>query len=300
MKKLKVEKSSPRLDLFLVEALGVSRKKAKQLVDAGRIQHQGKKIIIASWQLKVGDTVEVLDPEENPLPRRSRYVKIHFEDADILVVEKPSGVACERTAQTLTSTLVDDLNDYLRRAHPEKPYPYLGLMHRLDRETSGLMVYSLSKRANRLSRDFRSHRIGRCYWALVEGSVKASQGRIDRALRKDPRSGGKKMLALQASGKGAVGRAVTDYRVLQRFAGATLIEARLLTGRTHQVRVHMASLGHPILGDSLYGSTMKAPRLMLHAATLDFLHPVSEKKLKFHSKPPKDFQVVLERLQKKV
>ena len=289
-----------RLDRFLTDKLKVSRKKVKRWIDEGKVFLGSKKIIIASWELKSGDRITVQEGQGGPLPRRKRYLKVYLEDGDVLVVEKPPGVACECTPQTLSSTLVDDINDYLLRVHPDKPYPYVGLMHRLDRETSGLMVYTLSKRANRLSAQFRRHGVGRRYWALLEGALSRARGKIDLALRKDPKSGGRKMQVYRSRGTNPAGRAITEYSVLERFSNATLVEARLLTGKTHQVRVHFASLGHPVLGDRLYGSKSKAPRQLLHACYLEFQHPVSGKKLKFHSNPPGDFQKVLENFRRRV
>ncbi len=300
MKPLKVTaaENDMRLDLFLAKRMELSRKKAKELIDQGRVFLGQKKIIIASWQVKTGETIEIKDPKDAGLLRRHRYLKVYFEDSDLLVVEKPPQVACERSAQTLTSTLVDDINDYLRRAHPQKKYPYLGLMHRLDRETSGLMVYSLSKPGNQLADQFRRHRIGRRYQALVEGSLKGGEGRVDLPIGKDPGSKGRKMKAFRGgSGKG-ITKAITDFRILERYPTVTLIEARLLTGRTHQVRVHLASLGHPVVGDRLYGSNLAVPRQMLHANFLEFRHPITSKKMTFRSPPPKDFREFLERLRK--
>lgn len=281
-----------RLDLFLTQALPSSRKKAKALLDAGRVQVGTKKVIIASWELKEGDKVQVLEKAAGTGQRLQRYLKIHYEDADLLVVEKPAGVACEKSPQVLTSTLVDDINDYLRRAHPEKPYPYVGLMHRLDRSTSGLMVYTLNKRANRLAKDFKEHRLTRRYLALVEGTGLPEQGRIEKGLKKD--ASGKKMLTVRS--KAPTHRALTEYLVRQRFKNHTLVEATLHTGKTHQVRVHLASLGHPVVGDRLYGSKTKAPRHFLHACYLELRHPVGGEKLKFRSGLPKDFKQYVEKL----
>jgi 23S rRNA pseudouridine1911/1915/1917 synthase len=285
-----------RLDQFLSDKLGISRKKVKQLIDAGRVFMGPRKIIIASWQLQKGDRIEIKASGMGSLPRRDRYLKIYYEDPDLLVIEKPPGVACERTAQTLTSTVVDDVNDYLRRSHPEIKYPYVGLMHRLDRETSGLMVYTLSKRANVLAEQFKRHSIGRSYLVLVEGNLKKDEGRIDLGLVKDLEARGRKMKALTSKGIPKASRAVTHFRVVERYGKATLVEARLETGKTHQVRAHFASLGHPVVGDRLYGSKLHAPRQVLHAAYLEFQHPLTHKKLKFHSTPPHDFQRILEGL----
>ncbi|MCB1215209.1 MAG: RluA family pseudouridine synthase [Deltaproteobacteria bacterium] len=280
-----------RLDLFLSQALSLSRKKAKSLLDAGRVQVGSKKVIIASWELKAGETVKVLESSAASGQRLERYLKIHYEDSDLLVVEKPAGVACEKTGQVTSSTLVDDINDYLKRAHPDKPYPYVGLMHRLDRQTSGLMVYTLNKRANKLSLDFKEHRLVRRYLALVEGSGLPDHGRIDRAIKKD--SSGKKMIVFQSKSPSL--RAITEYQVKQRFKDSTLVEATLHTGRTHQVRVHFSSLGHPVVGDKLYGSKSKVARHFLHASYLELTHPLSGKRLKFRSPLPKDFKSYVEK-----
>lgn len=291
--KVKPENEGQTLDRFLAESLKSSRKKAKQLIDGGKVFLGERKIIIASWKLMPGETVEIRESGEGGLPRRQRYLRVHYEDPDLLVVEKPPGVACERSAQTLSSTLVDDINDYLKRAHPSIEYPYVGLMHRLDRETSGLMVYTLSKQANSLALQFKRHQIGRRYVALVEGNLVQNEGRIEKGLMKHLESGGKKMRAVEGMAKSQ--RAVTQYHVLERYGPVTLVEAQLETGRTHQVRAHFASLGHPVVGDKLYGSKMSAPRHMLHAAFLEFHHPVTNKKIKFHSKPPNDFKKFVER-----
>jgi len=296
---VKTEQEGMRLDQFLPQAMGGSRKKAKQLIDEGRVYLGDRKVIIASWEVKAGETWSLRDPGEVTLPRRERYLKVYYEDPDLLVVEKPPGVACERTAQTLSSTLVDDINDYLRRAHPEIEHPYVGLMHRLDRETSGIMVYTLSRRANSLSDQFKRHSVVRRYLALVEGPIKKAEGTVDSVLVKDLAARGKKMKSLKVGGKGGGNRSVTHFEVLERYRNATLIEARLETGRTHQVRVHLASLGHPVVGDKLYGSKTPSPRHALHAAYLEFRHPLSNKKIHFKSKPPKDFQRLIETLRAK-
>ncbi|HKX12620.1 MAG TPA: RluA family pseudouridine synthase [bacterium] len=296
MESLKVTKDQNglRLDQYLAKAKAFSRKKAKQLIDEGRVFLGDRKVIIGSWEVKAGETWSIRAPGDTAVPRRERYLKVHHEDKDLLVVEKPPGVACESTAQTLTSTLVDDINDYLRRAHPDIPHPYVGLMHRLDRETSGLMVYTLTREANALSDQFKRHTIVRHYLALVDGRVTKPEGRIESAIVKDLEAKGKKMKAVKAR-KGAEGFAVTEFRVLERYRDATLIEARLETGRTHQVRVHLASLGHPVIGDKLYGSKIKAPRHALHSAYLEFKHPLSGKKMIFRSKPPNDFKNLQEK-----
>ncbi|MBI3097608.1 MAG: RluA family pseudouridine synthase [Planctomycetes bacterium] len=307
-----------RLDLHLARERGLSRRRAKQLIDEGRVFIGPRRIVIASWEVRPGDRVTLRDPHEAPLPRARRYLEVVHEDEHVLVVEKPAGVACERSAQTVASTLVDDIRDYLARSHrtggrfPSAPRygrpadappaaaetPYLGLLHRLDRETSGLMVYALSPEAEAgLKEQFKRHAIDRRYLAWVEGNVKRASGRLDWPIVKDTAAGGRRMKALQAGGGGA-GRpqpeprgshAVTHYEVKRRLPGRTLVEARLETGRTHQVRVHFAALGHPVVGDKTYGSRVPAPRQALHAWMLGFAHPVTGKRLAFRSEPPGDF-----------
>jgi 23S rRNA pseudouridine1911/1915/1917 synthase len=294
MDNLTVTEDNQKLDHFLAQKLKISRKKAKQMIDEGRVFLGPRKIIIASWKLQKGDKIELKDPFDAELPRRNRYLKIYHEDPDVLVIEKPPGVACERTAQTLTSTVVDDINDYLRRSHPDIKFPYVGLMHRLDRETSGLMVYTLSKKANSLSDQFKRHTVGRKYLVLVEGNLKRNEGRIEVGLVKDLAAQGKKMKVIPAKIGTKSSRSVTHFQVLERYGKATLVEARLETGKTHQVRAHLASLGHPVVGDKLYGSKMKAPRHALHASYLEFHHPITHQKIKFYSEPPQDFQKLME------
>jgi len=296
MSSLKVTKKyqDQRLDLFLVEKLKTSRKKAKQMIDEGQVFIGPRKIIIASWKLQEGDEVELKDPKSASLPRRERYLKVLYEDLDILVVEKPPGVACERTAQTLTSTLVDDINDYLKRAHPNRPYPYVGLMHRLDRETSGLMIYTLSRRANRLSEQFKGHRVVRRYLALVQGRMQKTEGRINLALRKDPKFQGKRMQVFRTKKGVTRGRALTQYEVIKLSKNHSLLRVGIAKGSRHQIRIHLASLGHPVVGDKIYGKDTGGEKFsyrhLLHATAVNFKHPFLKNQIQITSPLPKDFK----------
>lgn len=282
-----------RLDLFLAREGGLSRKRAKQLIDEGRVFIGAKRIVIASWQVRAGDRVSLRDPDQAPLPRAQRYLKVIHEDDDVLVVEKPAGVACERSAQTLASTLVDDIRDYLARSRARGGTPHLGLLHRLDRETSGLMVYALSPAGESLKEQFKAHTIERRYLALVEGNVKRAAGTMRWPIVKDTAAAGRRMTIHRGPDTPTGSRAVTHYEVRQRLSGVTLVEARLETGRTHQVRVHFAALGHPVVGDKTYGSRVPAPRQVLHAWVLGFRHPVTGRPLRFESPPPEDFRSIL-------
>jgi len=291
-----------RLDLFLKEGAQISRKKAKKLIDEGRIRVNGRKVIIASWELNKGDRIRLADENDNTSLReaaKNYFLKVVFEDEDLLVVEKPAGIPSEETKSSLKPSLPEIVYQYLKRAHPHLTHPFVLKLHRLDQPTSGLMVYGKSQKAMPLLEDFKRHRLQRRYTALVEGKIKKDQGRIEVPLVKIPEAKGQKV---RPGKKGEGKSAVTDYRVLQRYGNQTLVELDLKTGRTHQVRAHLAYLGHPVVGDSLYGvnKNTSPSRLALHASELGFVHPVTHKKMRFHSKPPKEFQGMIGRELKKI
>jgi 23S rRNA pseudouridine1911/1915/1917 synthase len=296
MKDWLVKKTGLRLDLFLKEAAKISRKQAKKLIDEGRVRLNGRKVIIASWELQKGDRLLVADENDNTSvgeAAKNYFLKVIHEDEDVLVVEKTAGVLCEGTKTSLKPPLPEIVYQYLKRAHPHLTHPFVLKLHRLDQPTSGLMVYGKSRRAEPLLEDFKRHRIDRRYIALVEGKVRNEQGRIEVPLVKMPDAKGRKV---RPGGKGEGKFSLTEYRVLQHYPDHTLMELNLKTGRTHQVRAHLAYFGHPVVGDSLYGEKQNfSPRLALHASDLGFVHPVTKKKLKFHSKPPKEFQSLIER-----
>jgi len=166
-----------RLDLYLKDRLPEgSRKAAKRLLDAGRVRVNGRKIIIASWQLKRDDKVAIVAESEPAADVSQFFLKVVFEDDAILVVDKDAGIPCEESAQSLKPSLVQIINAYLMKKGPPGARPYLGLLHRLDADTSGLMIYAKKKTANRLSAQFKDHSIERRYWALVQGQVDKEQG----------------------------------------------------------------------------------------------------------------------------
>lgn len=292
-----------RLDRVLQIFTGQSRKKVKALLDRGHVLINGRKVVIASWETKSGDRVEVL-PEEaeatDVQPDAQKfYLKVVYEDDNLLVVEKDAGVACEPTAMSHKPTIVSIINAYLKRRFPHLKHHYVGLVHRLDQDTSGLMVYTKTKEANKIADQFKKHSIVRKYRAIVEGRVERDQGTIEGFLKKsDLLKGGKKVaVSTEAAGR----KAVTHFRVLERYADATLVEIRLNTGRTHQIRVHMATSGHPVVGDRIYGKRgIPFPRQALHAAFLGFRHPVTGQKMEFEAELPKDMRRLVDRLRLRV
>ncbi len=307
VKKVYAALDGERLDRVLQTLTGLSRKKAKFLLDQGRVKVNGRKVIIASWQMKTGDAIEVASdqgPESMPAAGK-HFLKVVFEDAALLVVEKDAGIGCEPSTIAMRPSIVSIINAYLNRKYPHLKHHYLGLVHRLDRDTSGLMVYTKTKEANKITDQFKRHTIRRKYVAVVKGRVGKEQGRIEGFLKKSDLLGGGRKVALGTSYSGQ--KAVTDFRVLERYDAATLVEIHLNTGRTHQIRVQMASIGHPVVGDRIYGHPhpgplprgereIKFPRQALHAATLKFHHPVTGQKLEFSSELPKDMRKLVDRL----
>lgn len=291
-----------RLDRLLQLFAGISRKKAKGLLDRGRVFVNGRKVVIASWGLKKGDRLEIKEePGDQPADAEPYYLKVVYEDDALLVVEKEAGISCERSPIATKPTMTAIINAYFKRKHPHLKHHYLGLVHRLDTETSGLMVYTRTKEANRITDQFKRHTIRRKYLAVVEGRIEVGGGKIESYLKKsDLLKGGRKVaLSTPESGR----RAVTKFRVLERYANATLAEVELNTGRTHQIRVQMASIGHPVIGDKIYGrgvihhaSTMPFPRQALHASFLGFHHPVTHQKMEFKADLPRDLRKLVDRL----
>jgi len=290
-----------RLDRVLQIFTGQSRKKAKFLLDHGRVSVNGRKVVIASWEMKSGDHIEVLPEETETVdvqPDAAKYfLKVVREDADLLVVEKDAGVPCEPTTFSTKPTIVSIINAYLKRRYPHLRHHYVGLVHRLDQDTSGLMVYTKTKEGNKIADQFKNHTIVRKYQAIVEGRIERDQGTIEGFLKKSALLKGGKKVAVSTEAAGQ--KAITHFRVLERYAGATLVEIKLNTGRTHQIRVHMAGLGHPIVGDRIYGdprSKIKFGRQALHAGFLGFRHPITGNKMEFQAELPKDMRKLVDKL----
>lgn len=285
-----------RLDRYLQKETALSRKKVKGLLDQGQVYLSGRKVIIASWQLKAGNFVEIREPTLQHPASLEHFLKVVYEDPHLIVVEKDAGTPCEPTSLATTPTLVEIINAYFKRKQPYLKGHYLGPVHRLDRETSGLMIYTKIKEANRISEQFKQHTIVRKYLVVVTGKVEKEAGTLTSFLKKsDLLKGGQKVkLSTPASGQ----KAVTHWRLKERYDKASLLEVSLNTGRTHQIRVQMASIGHPVVGDKIYGGgdTFPFARQALHASWLGFRHPITGKKMEFESKLPRDLRHLVDRL----
>ena len=298
--------SGQRLDRALADATGLSRERIKALLGDDRIVLDGQPAGQASLKLAAGTAYRVTVPAAIPAEAAAQAIPlvIVYEDAHLIVVDKPAGLVVHPAAGNLDGTLVNALLHHCDGqlsgiggvARP-------GIVHRIDKDTSGLLVVAKSDVAHEgLARQFADHSIERAYLAVTAGRPVPAAGTVRGNIARSPND--RKKMALVADGRGK--HAVTHYRMLEALDGAALVECRLETGRTHQVRVHLASIGHALLGDPAYGRT--PPRLRpvlqqlgfarqaLHAAVLGFVHPVSGTAVRFASVAPQDMQELLHEL----
>ena len=266
------------------------------MFDRGEITVNGK---IARPSLKVneGDLIKAQLPRvrDNTPLAESIPLKIIYEDADLLVIDKPSGMVVHPGAGNRSGTLVNALlgrgSELSTSGGSERP----GIVHRLDKETSGILLVAKNNRAHRmLQQQFESRSLSKTYIALVKGRVEFQEGHIDKAIGKHKKLRQKRAVSDLESARDAQ----TLYKVLKRFRYATLLEVKILTGRTHQIRVHMEHLGYPVAGDALYGTKQPGERLGLHAAKIEFMHPTTKKIISFESEWPADFKAMIERAEK--
>ncbi len=285
-----------RIDLFLAGALeGYSRSHLQRLLKEGAVQISGK-TAKSSSRLKEGDlvTVALPDPKEPEVAARPIELSILYEDDDVILINKPKAMVVHPAAGHSEDTLVNGLLYHCRgRLSGINGVLRPGIVHRIDKDTTGVLVVCKNDAAhNSLAAQLKEHSITRRYLAIVCGVIKEDEGVVDAPIGRNERDR-LKMAVNEKNGK----RAVTHYRVLERFDGYTYIECRLETGRTHQIRVHMASIGHPLLGDTLYGPS-KCPFNLegqtLHAAVLGFIHPSTGEYMEFSAPLPDYFAHLLD------
>lgn len=300
------EEAGSRLDKWLSSRLpDLSRTRIKGLIDDGRVAANGQTITDASARVKPGQEFVVAIPPDRPAEPVPQDIplSIAYEDDDLIVVDKPAGLVVHPAPgspdQTLVNALLAHCGDSLSGIGGVKRP---GIVHRIDKDTSGLLVVAKNDRAHHgLAQQFAIHSLERVYRALVWGTPVPMQGEITGNIGRSPQDR-KKMAIVSHGGKPAL----TRYRVLRSFAGGavSLVECRLATGRTHQIRVHMTSIGHPLVGDQVYGRSRTArlkalpddarqalsqfPRQALHASVLGFNHPISGVMLRFESPIPID------------
>ncbi len=284
-----------RLDVFLQERLPeYSRSRIQQWIKDGRARIGGTPAK-ASVRLRGGETVEIEPAELLPLRATPEALPLQVlhEDADVIAIDKPAGMVVHAGAGVRTGTLVNALLHRFGALSEVGGELRPGIVHRLDRYTSGVLLVARNDAAHRkLAEQFSGRTVEKVYLALVHGRVKAEQGRIEKPIARD-RVRRARMTARLAAGRAAI----TEYKVLRRFAGFTLMEVRIRTGRTHQIRVHFSSIGHPVAGDRLYGAPPHpSGRFFLHAHRIRFLQPSTGEPVTVVSPLPADLREWLETL----
>ncbi|MCQ2546042.1 MAG: RluA family pseudouridine synthase [Clostridia bacterium] len=301
------ETKGTRLDLVLSAGLeNYSRSFLQKLFEAGNIRVNGEICREKKHKCDLGDMVEIAIPEPEVLKVEAEDIPLDiiYEDDELIVVNKPAGMVVHPAPGNYRGTLVNALmhhcGDNLSSINGViRP----GIVHRIDKDTSGILMVAKTDRAHSsLSQQLAEHSISRKYRAIVYSNIKEDEGTIDEPIGRDPMNRLKNAVIHEgAPGSAGARNAVTHYRVLERFGNFTLIEAALETGRTHQIRVHMSYIKHPLLGDELYGpakNKVGAKRQMLHAGLLGFVHPVTGEYMEFSCPPPDDFEKVLNSLRK--
>ncbi|MEW6684274.1 MAG: RluA family pseudouridine synthase [Nitrospirota bacterium] len=286
-----------RIDRFLArQGLPVSRSRVQRGLEEGLIDVNGRRVR-PSYLIRPGDRITIRHPPPRPQRLHAEAIPLDvvYEDDDLLVIDKPAGLVVHPAPGHASGTLVNALLHHCRGlaviGGTERP----GIVHRLDKDTSGLLVAAKHDAAHSgLMRQFKSHTIARRYLAIVAGDVRPRKGTVDVAIGRDVWER-KKISPRTTSPK----RAVSHYEVVERFGHATLVAVTLETGRTHQIRVHMAHRGYPVLGDPVYGGRRALPppgvsvrRQMLHAQHLGFLHPITGRPLAFSVPLPEDMESV--------
>ena len=294
------EDAGRRVDAVLAELLeGQTRSGVQKLLAAGAITRGGA-ALAKNAKVLPGDcfTVELPEPEPDRAEAQDIPLDIVYEDDDLIVINKPQGMVVHPAAGHADGTLVNALlhhcGDSLSGINGVlRP----GIVHRIDRDTSGLLVAAKNDEAHQgLAAQLADHTMYRVYCAVVTGTPKPETGTVNAPIGRDPRER-KRMAVTSRGGKPAV----THYRVLEHFAGYSLVECRLETGRTHQIRVHMASIGHPVVGDTVYGARRDPFGLngqCLHARELSFIHPRTGERMTFHAALPDYFSALLARLRR--
>ena len=293
------ESKNQRLDAFLASSLdGLTRSQAARLIESGEVAVNGK-TAGKSYKLAGGEDIAVTLPEPEPVEAVPQDIPLDvvYEDADVIVVNKPSGMVVHPAPGHPDGTLVNALLYHCAGTLSGvggalRP----GIVHRIDRDTSGLIIAAKNDAAHQyLSAQLADHTLARTYECIVVGALREDRGTVDAPIARHPT--GRKRMAVVAGGR----EAVTHWEVIARYPGYTHVRCRLETGRTHQIRVHMAYIGHPILGDTVYGAKKEVPGLTgqcLHAVGLRFLHPRTHEVVELSCPLPEEFTRMLQKIRK--
>ena len=293
------ESKNQRLDAFLASSLdGLTRSQATRLIESGEVAVNGR-AVSKSYKLAGGEDIAVTLPEPEPVEAVPQDIPLDvvYEDADVIVVNKPSGMVVHPAPGHPDGTLVNALLYHCAGTlsgigGAQRP----GIVHRIDRDTSGLIIAAKNDAAHQyLSAQLADHTLARTYECIVVGKLREDRGTVDAPIARHPTD--RKRMAVVAGGR----EAVTHWEVIARYPGYTHVRCRLETGRTHQIRVHMAYIGHPILGDTVYGAKKEVPGLTgqcLHAVGLRFLHPRTHEVVELSCPLPDEFTRMLQKFRK--
>lgn len=278
-----------RLDKFLTEELGITRSKAVELIEGNYVQMNGK-AIKPSFLVKTGTEiiVQLEETKDTSIKAENIPLDILFEDDNFLIVNKPRGMLVHPAGNTRSGTLVNALMYHTKNLSSQYGIERAGIVHRIDKDTSGLLIVTKNDFSHQYFAGlFQNHQIEKYYIALVHGVFPQEKARILLPIEKDPQN---RMVKISPGGK----YAASDVLVLERFPAFTLVEVRIFTGRTHQIRIHLSHIGFPVVGDLLYGSTEdKLDGQLLHSAKLTFPMPNSGNSVTFESPLPDDFLLFL-------
>lgn len=302
MERLIVEdlEKDTRLDIYLSKQLiNYSRSYLQKLIDQGNVSINGKVETLKKYKVLTDDLIEVSIPEPKKLDVEPENIplEIVYEDEDLLIVNKPQGMVVHPAPGNYSGTLVNALLFHCKNLSSINGVIRPGIVHRIDKDTSGLLMVAKNDNAHKsLAYQLKNHTINRVYMAIVHGNIKEEKGTIDAPIGRHPKDR-LKMTVIDKNSKNAV----THFNVKKRYGNYTLIEARLETGRTHQIRVHMSYIHHPLVGDPLYGpqkEKFKVQGQILHAMTIGFIHPTQNIYMEFKSELPLYFTNILNILEK--
>ena len=289
-----------RLDVFVTENYEeMSRSFVQGLIEKGNIKVNGN-LKKSNYKLRRDDRIEIeeVEPVELEVEAENIPMDIVYEDSDVIVINKPQDMVVHPAPGNYSGTLVNGLLYHCKDLSGINGVIRPGIVHRIDKDTSGVLVIAKNDKAhNSLAMQLKDHSMTRAYYAIVEGIIKEDEGTIRTNIGRHPVERIK--MAVVKDGK----EAVTHFKVLERFKNNTLVECRLETGRTHQIRVHMAYIHHPLIGDPVYGHKKQRFKLQgqaLHAKILGFIHPITGKYMEFNSQLPAYFEEVLDKLRKEV
>lgn len=294
---VKIAENDARLDVAVSLMAECSRSQAAKWIEAGQCLVNGTARTKTGFKVQAGDEVEISipDPVEMTVEKEEIPLDILYEDEDVAVVVKPYGMVVHpapgNESGTLVNALLYAMEDLSGIGGVKRP----GIVHRLDKDTSGVIMIAKNDLAHEsLSAQLKERTMDKRYLALVEGNLKEDEGSIDQPIARSKKD--RKKMAIDPEGR----ESQTEWKVLERLKNSTLLEVHILTGRTHQIRVHMQYIHHPVVGDPIYGAKngVKASRLMLHAWKLDFDHPRTGERLHFEAEPPENYRKILDRVRR--